>query len=76
LTRTQRQINEVAARLSDLTVKFADFGDRIAGNLRGISRGGPAPRHSTRRDQQTPGRIETLVSAMGEFIATQARGRI
>ncbi|MGA2736688.1 MAG: hypothetical protein ABSG65_04480 [Bryobacteraceae bacterium] len=60
---TQRQLNE-------LTGKVADLGDRI-GVL--AEEAAARDRETDRRFRETDARIASLVSAMGEFIASQAR---
>ena len=56
---TQRQINELAARMNDLTVKMADTSDTIT----------RLAEESRAADQQLGARIEALVSAIGQFLS-------
>jgi uncharacterized protein YlxW (UPF0749 family) len=56
---TQRQINELAVRMNDLTLKVADTNDVIA----------RLAEESRAADRQLGERIEALVSAMGKFLA-------
>jgi uncharacterized protein YukE len=58
---TQRQLN-------DLTGKIADLGDRIA---QIADESYAADQRSQERDRRLGERIESLVSAMGEFVASQ-----
>lgn len=62
----------MTGRLSDLTIKIADLGDRI-GVLAEESRAADQ-RLADRiqeQHQRLAGRIESLMSAMGEFISRQ-----
>ncbi|MGC9949992.1 MAG: hypothetical protein ABSF64_26800 [Bryobacteraceae bacterium] len=56
---TQRQINELAVRMNDLTIKLADTNDAIT----------RFAEESRAADRQLGERIEALVSAMGKFLA-------
>jgi hypothetical protein len=56
---TQRQLNELAGRVNELTVKLADANDAIT-RLAEESRAG---------DKRLETRIDTLVSAFGQFLS-------
>jgi uncharacterized protein YlxW (UPF0749 family) len=56
---TQRQINELAVRMNDLTLKVADTNDAIT----------RLAEESRAADRQLGERIEALVSAIGQFLA-------
>ena len=71
---TQRQINDVTTRLSDLTVKVADLGDRIAEIAEeSHAADNRLAARIEETDKRLGHRIETMISAMGEFIASQNR---
>jgi len=56
---TQRQLNEVATRMSDLTVKIADTNDTIT----------RFAEESRAADRQLGERIDALVSAIGKMLS-------
>ena len=56
---TQRQLNELVGRVNELTVKLADANDAIT-RLAEESRAG---------DKRLETRIDTLVSAFGQFLS-------
>jgi flagellar hook-associated protein FlgK len=67
---TQRQINELAGRVNELTVKLAEANDAIArlayetnGRINQLAD------ESRAADKRLEGRIDTLVSAMGQFLS-------
>jgi hypothetical protein len=66
---TQRQINDVAANLSKLTVQVAEVDDRLGARIETLAE------ESRAADLRLGKRIEALVSAMGGFIASQTRNR-
>ena len=55
---SQRQINELAIRMNDLTLKVADTNDAII----------RLAEESRAADRQLEGRIEALVSAIGKLL--------
>jgi flagellar hook-associated protein FlgK len=55
---TQRQLNELSARVNDLTLKIADTNDAIT----------RLAEESRAADQQLRERIDSMVSAIGELI--------
>jgi methyl-accepting chemotaxis protein len=66
---TQRQLNELAVRVNDLTSKVADTNDAISRLAEETRAANERLREETRAaDQQLRERIDSLVSAMGEFI--------
>src|SRR5437870_4801476 len=68
---TQRQINELAARMNDLTIKLADTNDAIT-RLAEESRA--ADQKLQAADQKLGERIDTLVSAIGEMLRARNGG--
>ncbi|SPF56620.1 hypothetical protein SBA4_90023 [Candidatus Sulfopaludibacter sp. SbA4] len=66
---TQRQLNEITAKLADLTLKVADTNDavaRLADETRGsIDR---LAKESRAADQALHDRIQALVSAIGQTL--------
>jgi hypothetical protein len=64
---TQRHIDEVAVNLSKLTVQVAEMDDRLSARIEVMAE------ESRAADRRLGERIESLVSAMGEFIASQTR---
>jgi ElaB/YqjD/DUF883 family membrane-anchored ribosome-binding protein len=66
---TQRQINEVSARLNDLTIKVATLGDRIA-EIAEESRAADQrlAARIAETDERLGARIEAMISAMGNYI--------
>jgi methyl-accepting chemotaxis protein len=62
---TQGQINEVATRLNELTIKVADVDDRLGKRIEALAE------ESRAADRRLGERIESMVSAIGEFIRVQ-----
>ena len=74
---TQRHIDEVAVNLSKLTVQVAEMDDRLGARIEALAEESrAADQRSRERDQRLSERIESLVSAMGEFLASQTRKQI
>jgi hypothetical protein len=81
---TQRHIDEVAVNLSKLTVQVAEMDDRLGARIEALAeesraadqRSRERDQRSRERDQRLSERIESLVSAMGEFLASQTRKQI
>jgi hypothetical protein len=64
---TQRHIDEVAVNLSKLTVQVAEMDGRLSARIEAWGE------ESRAADRRLSERIESLVSAMGEFVASQTR---
>src|SRR5579871_6714211 len=62
---TQRQLNELAVRMGELTIRVNDLGVKIADTNDAITR---VAEESHAADQQLRERVDSLVSAIGEFI--------
>ena len=62
---TQRQINEVATNLNQLTLKVAEVDDRLGARIEALAE------ESRAADQRLEQRIESMVSGIGEFIRVQ-----
>jgi methyl-accepting chemotaxis protein len=63
---TQKQLNELAGRVNELTVKLADTNDaitRLAEETKGFAE------ESRAGDMRLEKRIDTLVSAIGQFLS-------
>ena len=63
---TQKQLNELAGRVNELTVKLADTNDaitRLAEETKGFAE------ESRAGDKRLEKRIDTLVSAIGQFLS-------
>lgn len=56
---TQRQINDLTARLNDLTLKVADTNDTVV----------RLGEESRAADERLGARIDSLVSAIGQWLA-------
>lgn len=71
---TQRQIHEVAANLAKLTIQVVEMDDRLGAKIEAFAEESrAADLRSQERDRRLGERIESMVSAMGEFMANQAR---
>jgi hypothetical protein len=69
---TQRQLNEAAARINDLTSKMADSNERmerLAEEFRAADR--RLAEEARAADQELRERIAALVSGMGEWMAPE-----
>jgi chaperonin cofactor prefoldin len=64
---TQRQINDAAVNLGKLTMQVTEIDDRLGARIEALAE------ESRAADQRLGERIKALVSAMGEFIASQTR---
>jgi ABC-type transporter Mla subunit MlaD len=66
---TQRHIDEVAMNLSKLTVQVAEMDDRLVARIEAVAE------ESRAADQRLGERIQSMVSAIGEFIRVQGERR-
>lgn len=69
---TQRQLNEASARLNDLTIKIAETNDAITHMGEEMRDADRRVREEMREaDKRLGERIDSLVSAIGKFIARE-----